>query len=120
MGFVSLNLRALQISLHSSLFLRILKLPVKIWPRFFSMEVDFVQLCGSIFDLLYINKIRISLIKGELHSDYIFLYFVLIGLEWDSINLFTKMNFFFFQNSHFSTIYTRHIYDLLFTNMNIF
>ena len=118
MGFVSLNLRALQISLHSSLFLRILKSPVKIWPRFFSMEVDFVQLCGSIFDLLYINKIRISLIKGELHSDYIFLYFVLIGLEWDSINLST--NFFFFQISHFSAIYTRHIYDLLFTNMNIF
>ena len=32
--------------------------------------------------------------KGELHSNYIFLYFVLIGLEWDSITLFTKMNFF--------------------------
>ena len=63
------------------------------------MEVDFVQLCGSIFDLLYINKIRISLIKGELHSDYIFLYFVLIGLEWDSINLST--NFFFLSNLTF-------------------
>ena len=99
MGFVSLNLRALQISLHSSLFLRILKSPVKIWPRFFSMEVDFVQLCGSIFDLLHINKIRISLIKGELHSDYIFLHFVLIGLEWDSINLST--NFFFLSNLTF-------------------
>ena len=60
-------------------------------------------------------------LKRELHPNYIFLYFVLIGLEWDSINLFAKMNFFFFfQNSHFSTIYTRHIYDILFTNMNIF
>ena len=28
--------------------------------------------------------------------------------------------FLFFQNSRFSTIYARHIYDLLFTNMNIF
>ena len=35
-----------------------------------------------------------ALVKGELNSNYIFLYFVLIGLEWDSINLFTKMNFF--------------------------
>ena len=34
-------------------------------------------------------------IKGELHSNYIFLYFVLFGLEWDSVNLFTRMNFFF-------------------------
>ena len=34
-------------------------------------------------------------IKGELHSNYIFLYFVLFGLEWNSVNLFTRMNFFF-------------------------
>ena len=34
-------------------------------------------------------------IKGELHSNYIFLYFVLFGLEWDSVNLFRRMNFFF-------------------------
>ena len=34
------------------------------------------------------------LFKGELHSNYNFFYFVLIGLEWDSISLFTKMNFF--------------------------
>ena len=72
------------------------------------MEVDFVQLCGSIFDLLYINKIRISLIKGELHSDYIFLHFVLIGLEWDSINLST--NFFFSFKSHISAPFTQDIY----------
>ena len=30
-----------------------------------------------------------------------------------------KNELFFIQNSHFSTIYTRHIYDLLFTNMSI-
>ena len=34
-------------------------------------------------------------LKGEPHSNYIFLYFALIGLEWDSMTLFTKMNFFF-------------------------
>ena len=28
-------------------------------------------------------------IKGELHSNYIFLHFALIGLEWDSTTLFT-------------------------------
>ena len=33
-------------------------------------------------------------LKGELHSNYIFLNFALIGLEWDSITLFTNMNFF--------------------------
>ena len=33
-------------------------------------------------------------VKGELHSNYIFLRFALIGLEWDSITLFTKMIFF--------------------------
>ena len=43
-------------------------------------------------------------IKGELHSNFIFLHFALIGLEQDSITLFTKMNFFFFQNSHFNTL----------------
>ena len=36
-----------------------------------------------------------SLLKGELHSNYIFLNFALVGLEWDSITLFTKINFFF-------------------------
>ena len=33
-------------------------------------------------------------LKGELHSNYIFLHFALIGLEWDSITLSTKINFF--------------------------
>ena len=33
-------------------------------------------------------------LKGELHSNYIFLHFALIGLKWDSITLFTKMIFF--------------------------
>ena len=37
---------------------------------------------------------QISLLKVELHSNYIFLHFVLIGLEWDSITLFTKKKFF--------------------------
>ena len=52
-------------------------------------------------------------IKGEFHSNYIFLHFALIGLEWDSITLFTKMNFFFFQNSHFNTICTRYIWPFI-------
>ena len=69
--------------------------------------------------LKYLLKCQ-RLLKGELHSNYIFLHFALIGLEWDSITLFTKMNFFFFQNSHFNTICTRYIYGLLFINMNIF
>ena len=38
-------------------------------------------------------------IKGELHCNYIFLHFALIGLEWDSITYLEK-----FQNSHFNTI----------------
>ena len=33
-------------------------------------------------------------IKGELHSDYIFTYFTLIGLKEDSLTLFIKTNFF--------------------------
>ena len=71
------------------------------------MEVDFVQLCGSIFDLLYMKKIRISLIKGELHTDYIILYFVLIGLEWDSKSIY---KFFFSFKSHISAPFTQDIY----------
>ena len=35
-----------------------------------------------------------KIVKGELHSNDIFLHFALIGLECDSITLFTKMNFF--------------------------
>ena len=53
-------------------------------------------------------------LKGELHSNYIFLYFALIGLEWDSITLFTKMNPFFPQNSHFNTICTRYIWPFIY------
>ena len=44
--------------------------------------------------------------KGELHPDYIFLYFALIGLEWDSI--FTKMNF--SSKTHISTPFAQYIY----------
>ena len=54
-----------------------------------------------------------QLFKGELHSNYIFLHFALIGLKWDTITLFTKMNFFFFQKLHFNTICTRYIYIYL-------
>ena len=42
----------------------------------------------------HMTKIKKSL-KGELHSNYIFLHFALISLEWDSITLFTKTDFFF-------------------------
>ena len=49
-------------------------------------------------------------LKRELHPNYIFLYFVLIGLEWDSINLFAKMNFFFSSKTHISAPFTQDIY----------
>ena len=48
--------------------------------------------------------------KGELHFNYIFLYFVLIGLEWDSTNLFTKMNFLFLPKLTFQHPFTQDIY----------
>ena len=54
-----------------------------------------------------------DIIKGELHSNYIFLYFALIDLEWDSITLFTKMNF-FSSKTHFiffKIICTRYIWS---------
>ena len=47
------------------------------------------------------KNLNVKVFKGELHSNYIFLHFVLIGLEWDSITLFTKMNFFFLQKIKF-------------------
>ena len=43
--------------------------------------------------LKYLLKCQ-RLLKGEHHSNYIFLHFALIGLESDSITLFTKTNFF--------------------------
>ena len=58
-------------------------------------------------------------LKAELHPYYIFLYFVLIGLEKDSITLFTKMNF-FSSKTHIWISFAQDIYDLLFTNMDIF
>ena len=57
--------------------------------------------------------------KEELHSNYIFLHFALIGLEWDSITLFTEMNF-FSSKTHISTPFKQDIHGLLFINMNIF
>ena len=57
--------------------------------------------------------------KGELHSEYIFLHFALIGLEWDSITLFTKRNV-FSSKTHISKRFAQDIYGLLFTNVNIF
>ena len=56
--------------------------------------------------------------KGELHSNYIFLYFVLIGLEWNSITLFTTMNFLLLPRLTFQ--HHLYIYGLLLTNINIF
>ena len=41
--------------------------------------------------------------------NYIFLHFALIGLEWDSITLFTKMNF-FSSKTHISAPFTQDIY----------
>ena len=63
------------------------------------------------FFQIYIHNFRLKLIfiKGELHSNYIFRYFALIGLEWDSLNLFTKMNF-FFSKTHISAPFTQDIY----------
>ena len=58
---------------------------------------------------LYDRDLLYEGVKGELQSNYIFLYFVLIGLEWDSINLFTKMNF-FFSKTHISAPFTQDIY----------
>ena len=51
-----------------------------------------------------------GVLKGELHFNYIFLYFVLIGLEWDSTNLFTKMNFLFLPKLTFQHPFTQDIY----------
>ena len=63
------------------------------------------------FFQIYIHNFRLKLIfiKGELHSNYIFRYFALIGLEWDSLNLFTKMNF-CFSKTHISAPFTQDIY----------
>ena len=55
-----------------------------------------------------------SKFKGELHFKYILLYFAVIGLEWDYVTLFTKMNVFIFQNSHFNTICTRCIWPFIY------
>ena len=63
-----------------------------------------------------VKSVRGQIIKGELHSNYIFLHLVLIGLKWDCITLFTKMNFI----SSKTHIYARYINGLLFTNMDIF
>ena len=57
-------------------------------------------------------------VKGEPHSNYIFLHFALIGLEWYSITLFTKMNF-FSSKTHISLPSKQDIYGLLFINVNI-
>ena len=58
-------------------------------------------------------------IKGELHSNYIFLHFALIGLEWDSINPIYKNELLFSSKTHISTPFAQDIYGFLFTNMNI-
>ena len=53
--------------------------------------------------------LKIYTIKGELHPNYIFLHFALIGLEWDSIIPFTKTNF-FSSKTHTSTPFAQDIY----------
>ena len=55
-------------------------------------------------------------LKGEPHSNYIFLYFALIGLEWDSMTLFTKMNYFFSSSkTPISTPFAQYIYIYIYT-----
>ena len=63
------------------------------------------------------SKLRVP--KGELHSNFslhsIFLYFALIGLEWECITLFTKKNFFLPK-----LLFQHHLHNvLLFSNMSI-
>ena len=60
--------------------------------------------------LQFIKQIERFSIKGELHSNYIFLHFALIVLEWDSITLFTKINFFFSSKTHISTPFKQDLY----------
>ena len=54
--------------------------------------------------------------KGELHSNYIFLYFALFGLEWDCITPFTKINFLFLPRL---SPFPQNMCCLLFTNISI-
>ena len=56
------------------------------WPNFIVWLPLLLEILGN----MYITIV----VKGELYSNYIFLHFALIGLEWESITLFTKMNFF--------------------------
>ena len=58
-------------------------------------------------------------LKGELHSNYIFLHFALIDLEWDSIKPYLQNELFFSSKTRISTPFAQDIYGLLFTNMNI-
>ena len=80
---------------------------------------DFLSILGSAADAAAVNLNGVKdWFKGELHSNYIFLYFALIGLEWDFITLFTKMNF-FSTKTLISTPFAQDIYGSLFTTMNI-
>ena len=54
-----------------------------------------VQFFGHFLQFFIHVFISTFLIKGELHSNYIFLYFILIGLEYYSVTLFKKTNIFF-------------------------
>ena len=55
-------------------------------------------------------------IKGELHSNYIFLYFVLFGLEWDSITLCKKIFTLFLPKLTFQQHLHKYIYIWPFTH----
>ena len=65
-------------------------------PKKFSYKIDVnktseLKECNICPCWYFLNK----RFKGELHSNYIFLHFALIGLEWDSITLSTMINIFF-------------------------
>ena len=77
-------------------------------------QTYFKNVAVAIFNIMHES------VKRELHSNYIFLYFVLIGLECDSITLFTKINFFFFKltfQHHLHKIYMV-FYSLTWTYFN--
>ena len=61
-----------------------------------------------------------SLLEGELHSNY---YFSSFCLNWPRMGFYNpiyKNELFFSSKTHISTPFAQDIYDLLFTNMNIF
>ena len=60
---------------------------------------------------------NIIIFKGELRSNYIFLYSTSIGLEYNPIQ---NNELFFYFKTHISISFAQDIQGLLFTSMNIF